>query len=168
MADQTNWRAIFLATDFWNAYVAVQGGHLPQVPGSGLTVQRPSAEALLRLVSLHDAAVRLLHLEMPVDPEADRGLQQQLLHVLSACLENGQAHEKRQDSAITHGFMRRIDTPIEEKPALSIAEIANTLKVSPATIRDFCKNCIGISLGRYLRLLRRRNRMPEVVRPQQE
>jgi hypothetical protein len=84
------WSAIWLRTDDLARSVrAVTGGPFVVPPGERRWKPRP--EALKSLVGLHEHAVRATtnRARLPIEKEAARGLEQQLLHALVECLVEG-------------------------------------------------------------------------------
>jgi AraC-like DNA-binding protein len=121
---------------------------------------RPTPEALRCLTSLHGDAVRATaaHPSLPVDAEAARGLEQQLLEAVIECLvgePTDQGNLQRRQHA---EIMTRFEDVIRASPVgtPSLAEIRAALGVSENTLWMCCRAHLGMTPSRYLYLRRMR------------
>jgi AraC-like DNA-binding protein len=118
----------------------------------------PPPSAMARLQRLHAAAGRLAENapEIIANPDAARGLEQELIEAMVACLD---ARQQRQTS-LAQGqhviVMRRFRRVVEEHPEepLYIPEMCKAIRVSDRTLRMCCQEHLGMGPKRYL-LLRR-------------
>jgi AraC-like DNA-binding protein len=123
---------------------------------SGVCRLRPSRDGLRSLVALFNATMRLTEARpsRPVETEgATRGLEQEAIGVLVACLSSGavQAHEAaHQCSAIMASLDQRLLTCPNEIPR--VRDICKALGVSAEALQACCQRQVGVSLSRYLHL----------------
>ena len=120
---------------------------------------RPSPDALRSLVDLHGAAIRATAArpKLPVQTEAARGLQQQMIMSLAECLteetfnrESASVRRRRTDIMVR--FEETLRGTSHER--LSVARIATALGVSSTALRTFCRQHLGMAPGQYLDLRR--------------
>jgi AraC-like DNA-binding protein len=115
---------------------------------------------MARLRQLHAAAGDLAQRapEIIANPDAARGLEQELIEAMVDCL----ACSETRESSLAQGqhaiVMRRFRRVVEENPAepLFIPEICAAIRVSSRTLRMCCQEHLGMGPKRYL-LLRRMN-----------
>jgi AraC-like DNA-binding protein len=127
---------------------------------SGECRWQPSSRALRSLVGLHRNAIRATaaHPGLPVDDQAARGLEQQLLGALMECLagkpiDQGNPTRRRQGE-----IMIRFEDAIRTLPSAtpSLDEVRAALGVSESTLRTCCHAYLGVGPSRYLYLRRMR------------
>jgi AraC-like DNA-binding protein len=114
---------------------------------------QPPPIALRRLIDLHADAVRATTAcpRLPVDDEAARGLEQQLLGALMDCLI-GEAADQGSPSRRQHAeIMARFEDAVRASPAktVSLATIRASLGVSETTLRKCCHAYLGMGPTRY-------------------
>lgn len=121
---------------------------------------QPVPRALRSLTSLHRDAIRATAASpsLPVDDQAARGLEQQLLGTLMECLVG---EPTDQGTPLTHRnaeIMVRFEDIIRTSAVetLSLAEIRAALGVSETTLRMCCNAHLGVGPSRYLYLRRMR------------
>jgi AraC-like DNA-binding protein len=113
---------------------------------------------MARLQRLHAAAGQLAEAapEIIAHPEAARGLEQALIEAMIACLGTAKVREDRsalrQHALIMRRFRRAVEQNSDEP--LYIPELCTAIGVSAGTLRNCCREQLGMSPKRYL-LLRR-------------
>jgi AraC-like DNA-binding protein len=118
----------------------------------------PLPAAMARLQRLHAAAGHLAETapEILANPDAARGLEQALVEAMVACL----ADQKARSNSLAQGqhtiIMRRFRRVLEENPEqpLYIPEICKAIRVPDRTLRQCCREYLGVGPKHYL-LLRR-------------
>jgi len=114
--------------------------------------------AIAKLQRLHAAAGDLAENvpEIIANPDAARGLEQELIEAMVGCLDPRQ----RRDNSLAQGqhaiVIRRFWRVVEENPEqpLYIPEICKAIRVPSRTLRMCCQEHLGMWPKRYL-LLRR-------------
>jgi AraC-like DNA-binding protein len=121
-------------------------------------VLRLSSSAIVRLRQLHAGARRLLEKkpELIAHPEVARALEQDLTRALVTCLSIG-AHclhlaPGRRRAEIMRQFEEALAAHSEGVPHLP--DLFKAIGVPERTLRACCAEFLGMSPGRYLRLLR--------------
>jgi AraC-like DNA-binding protein len=151
------WGAMSLpVADMVSVGAAIAG--LDLTPPKDPLVLSPSPAAIGTLQRLHAAAGDLAENapEIIANPEAARGLEQELIEAMIGCLDPRQ----RRENSLAQGqhaiVMRRFWRVVEENPEqpLYIPEICKAIRVSDRTLRMCCEEHLGIPPKRYL-LLRR-------------
>ena len=151
------WGAIYLTGTMLAEHgQAVIDSPLP-ILTPGLTWWRPPSRALLQFLSLHGAAIRqtVRQPEAPIRTEAARGLKQEIIASLTECLALGNGSTIRLRTEQQAELAEHLDQIIatSSKPLL-ITDLARQLNVSPATLRAYCRRCLGMSARDYIRLRR--------------
>jgi AraC-like DNA-binding protein len=126
-------------------------------PRDAMLITPPPA-AMARLQRLHEAAGDLTENapEIIANPDASRGLEQELIEAMVSCL----AHRDGRENSLAQGqheiVMRRFRRLVEENPGqpLYVPEICKAIRVSERTLRICCQEHLGMGPKRYL-LLRR-------------
>jgi AraC-like DNA-binding protein len=121
---------------------------------------QPAPRTLRSLTGLHRDAMRATAASpgLPVDDQAARGLEQQLLGTLMECLV-GEPVDQATPSSRRHAeIMIRFEDIIRSAAAKTppLAEIRAALGVSERVLRMCCNAHLGVSPGRYLYLRRMR------------
>jgi AraC-like DNA-binding protein len=122
----------------------------------GVCRLRPSRDGSRALAALFNAAMRLTEARpsRPIETEdAARGLEQEVIHVLVACLSMGtvQAHEAaHRHSAIMACLDRLLQDYTHGMPR--IPDICTVLGISATTLQACCRRHVGVSLNRYFHL----------------
>jgi AraC family transcriptional regulator, ethanolamine operon transcriptional activator len=127
---------------------------------SGVCRLRPSRDGLRSLVALFNAAMRLTEAQpsRPVETEgATRGLEQEAIGLLVACLTSGMAQtleEAHRFSAI----MASLDEQLQACPQgiPRVPDICRALGVSAEILQACCQRQVGVSPSRYFHLHRMR------------
>jgi AraC-like DNA-binding protein len=118
----------------------------------------PPPASLARLQRLHAAAGNLAENapEILANPDAARGLEQELIETLVECLGCGDRREQSLAQGQHAVVMRRFRRAVEEssEQPLYIPEMCKAIGVSERTLRMCCQEHLGMSPKRYL-LLRR-------------
>jgi AraC-like DNA-binding protein len=153
----SHWGAIHLPVWELVKYgVALTEGPFP-VP-TAIQRWRPRRSAVRDLRSLHAAAIRMAsaHPQTLIDPEAARGLEQQLIHAVVKCLSVGPAEEatrlgRRQQETMVH-----FEHLLRAQPdgGMRLAEICLALDISGRLLRRLCGNHLRMSPTSYDRLRR--------------
>jgi AraC-like DNA-binding protein len=118
----------------------------------------PSPSAMARLQRLHAAAGHLAENapEIIANPDAARGLEQELIEAMISCLADGEVREDSVAQRHHEIVMRRFRRVVEENPGepLYIPEICKAIRVADRTLRLCCQQHLGIGPKRYLLLHR--------------
>lgn len=118
----------------------------------------PDPVAMARLQHLHAAAGQLAEHgpEVIANPEAARGLEQELVHAMVDCL--APANTRRETSATNRhtAIMKRFRAFLEANSdrALHLPELCKATGASDRTLRACCQEALGMSPVRYLWLRR--------------
>ena len=88
------------------------------------------------------------------DVEAAHGLEQQLIHALIECLSGGSADEETPTARRHRGILAQFEDLFQAGPFPKMDEIYAALSVSERTLRECCKNHLGMGPSRYRRLRR--------------
>lgn len=127
----------------------------------------PSADALMKLHDLHEAAGHLAEHAPSVitHPGAAHGLEQALIEAMVTCLGIRDAGEDKSALRQHSAIMRRFHRVVEENPdhALFIPELCKEVGASERTLRICCQEQLGVSPRRYL-LLRRMQLVRQALR----
>jgi AraC-like DNA-binding protein len=122
-------------------------------------VLRPSPGHAKRLLLLHSKACKLAESRQRLisNPEVGRALEQELLHALVHCLMADDAWNSRRRRRHTD-IMVRFETALSERGdlQLNVPLLCKTIGVPERTLRECCKEFLGMSPTRY-QLLRRLN-----------
>jgi AraC-like DNA-binding protein len=117
----------------------------PPVPGVGLR-------------SLHAAGIRMAatHPQFLVNPEAARGLEQQLIHAVVNCLALGSTDAVGRSQRRHRNIMVRFEQLLQAQPDrdIRIAETCAALDVSERLLRSLCAEFLGMGPVHYDRLRR--------------
>lgn len=132
---------------------------LDRPPVITASVQRWRARATLRrLRQVHAAAVHTAEARPArlLEPEAARGLEQQLIEHLIPCLASEQREKpaRRRNENLATRFEELLSRPGATQELTGLSE---ALGVSPAVLRACCKEQLGVSPARYLHLCRLRH-----------
>jgi AraC-like DNA-binding protein len=118
----------------------------------------PSPAHMARLVRLHAAARHLAETapEIFAQPEASRALEHELVHAMVNCLADGTRPEAilawRRHSAIVKRF-EQVLAEADDRP-MHLAQICAAVGASERTLRNSCKEHLGMGPIRYLWLRR--------------
>jgi len=121
-------------------------------------VLTPPPSAMARLQRLHAAAGRIAEdaPEIIANPDAARGLEQELIEAMVRCLSGGSVHEdtvaRRQHERIMRRFRRVVEENLGQ--SLYITEICKMIGVSERTLEVCCQEHLGVGPKRYLMLRR--------------
>jgi AraC-like DNA-binding protein len=154
-----DWATMWILTNDLVASGHAMNGTAFALP-SGECRWQPMPDALRCLVGLHRDAIRATAAfpRLPVDGQAARGLEQQLLGALVECLAGkpvAQSDPRRcRHAAIMMRFEEAIRTSPVKMPPLT--EICAALGVSESTLRLCCHAHLGVGSGKYLYLRRMR------------
>jgi len=122
---------------------------------------QPTPDALRPLIDLQHAAFAATAAcpRLPVDDQAARGLEQQLLVALMECLLRGPTDYDNPVKRRHAEIMIRFEDMIRGSPAgpPPLAEIRAALGVSDRTLRMCCHAHLGMGPSRYLYLVRMRS-----------
>ena len=136
---------------------ATIGGHDMAPPKDPLTMT-PAPHAMAKLQRLH-ATVGCLAEEAPeliANPDAARGLEQELIEALVDCF----VYSERRENSLAQGqhgiVMRRFRRMVEGSPEqpLYITEICKAIRVSIRTLQTCCHEHLGMGPKHYLMLRR--------------
>jgi AraC-like DNA-binding protein len=116
---------------------------------------RPDATLMSRLLMLHRSVGQLAHNVPDVleQPEVDRALEQELIHLMARCLADREASKTGGRQSVT---MMRFEEFLEANPdrPIYLVEICAALAVSERTLRGYCEEHLGMGPIRYLALRR--------------
>jgi AraC-like DNA-binding protein len=154
---QCRWSTVFLPVrDLARAGRATRGTAF--VVPVGERRWRPAPDALRSLVSLHDDATRATTMRprLPIEREAARGLEQQLVLALIECLVNETTDRDGKSERRQADVMIRFEDALRATPVatLSVTGIARALGVSNTDLRKCCHAHLGMAPARYLYLRR--------------
>lgn len=147
-----------LTSDFATFGRAMSGGpfSLPE----GEARWRPAPEVLRTLIDLHqDAFAATANCpRLPVDDQAARGLEQQLLGTLMECLVEEPLHDTNPARRRSAEIMNQLEDVIRNSPVSvpHLAEIRTLLGVSETTLQRCCQEHLNMGPNRYLYLHRMR------------
>jgi AraC-like DNA-binding protein len=131
-----------------------------QTPPKDYLILNPPPSALAKLRQLHEAAGHLAENspEIIASPDAARGLEQELIEAMLACLSNREPPRKSLAQGQHEIVMRRFSRVVEEHPeqSLYIPEICKAIRVSSRTLQACCHEHLGMGPKHYL-VLRRMN-----------
>ena len=139
-----------------SAGAAIAG--LDLTPPKDPLVLTPPPSAMARLQRLHAAAGRIAEdaPEIIANPDAARGLEQELIEAMVRCLSGGSVHEdtvaRRQHELIMRRFRRVLEENLGQ--SLYITEICKMIGVSERTLEVCCQEHLGVGPKRYLMLRR--------------
>jgi AraC-like DNA-binding protein len=123
-------------------------------------VLRPSPGDAKRLLRFHAKACRLAESRQGLisNPEVGRALEQELLHALVHCLMADDACNSRRRRQRHADIMVRFEAALIERGdlQLNVPSLCTTIGVPERTLRECCKEFLGMSPTRY-QLLRRLN-----------
>ena len=129
-------------------------------------VLRPSPGDAKRLLRFHSKACRLAESRQRLisNPEVGRALEQELLHALVHCLMADDVCNSRRRRRHTD-IMVRFETALSERGdlQLNVPLLCTTIGVPERTLRECCKEFLGMSPTRY-QLLRRLNLVRSALR----
>jgi len=113
---------------------------------------RPPPGAVSQLRGLHRAGIRMAEARVMAlaDVEAAHGLEQQLYDALTECLSEG-AEEETATGRHHRDILARFEDLLVAHPNLRMGEIAATLGVSERSLRECCKQQLGMSPSSYCR-----------------
>jgi AraC-like DNA-binding protein len=146
-----HWGAIRLPEQQLLQYGRALNGAPLLVPPVAHWQPRPAAVRQLR--SLHRAAIRMAEARAGAltDLQAGHGLEQQLLEALIECL-SGRADEETATARRHREILARFEALLVAEPLLGTARIAAALGVSERSLRECCKEHLGMSPSRYRHL----------------
>jgi len=152
-----SWGSVSLPVDALAAVSATTAGCDLKQPVDVVT-ETPLPAAMARLRRLHAAAVSLAKdaPEIIVNPEAARGLEDELVQALVACLRPAKAEEdvaaKRQHALVMRRFHAAV-TASGDQPVY-VSDLCSAIRVSDRTLRICCHEHLGMGPKRYLWLRR--------------
>jgi AraC-like DNA-binding protein len=111
---------------------------------------RPPRAAVRQLRGLHRAAIRMAEGRAGAltDLQAAHALEQQLLHALIECL-SGRAEEETATHRRHRDILARFEDLLVAEPSLRTRDICAALGVSERSLRECCKEHLGMGPGRY-------------------
>src|SRR5215469_2806819 len=111
---------------------------------------RPALAVVRQLRSLHRAAIRTAEARAGAltDLQAAHGLEQQLLHALIECLSQ-EAEEETANGRRHRDILARFEDLLVAEPSAGIADICAALDVSQRSLRECCKEHLGMGPSRY-------------------
>jgi len=111
---------------------------------------RPPPAVVRQLRSLHRAAIRMAEARAGAltDLQAAHGLEQQLLHALIECLSQ-EAEEETANGRRHRDILARFEDLLVAEPSAGIADICAALDVSQRSLRECCKEHLGMGPSRY-------------------
>jgi len=111
---------------------------------------RPPRAAVRQLRGLHRAAIRMAEGRAGAltDLQAAHGLEQQLLHALIECLSEGAGMETVTDRR-QRDILARFEDLLVAEPSLRTGDICAALGVSEHSLRECCKQHLGMGPSRY-------------------
>ena len=117
---------------------------------------RPPPKAGRNFRSLYRAAIRMAEARSTalIDTAAAHGLEQQLIHALIECLTAGSADEETPTARRHRGILARFEDLLQAEPFAQITKLCAALGVSEVTLRECCKQHLGMGPSRYRRLCR--------------
>jgi AraC-like DNA-binding protein len=123
---------------------------------SGVFRWHPSTASLRSLTALFNAASRVTEARpvTPIDVEAARGLEMQLISELIGCFSDSSLDAKSTSNRGQRAIMSRLEDAIQTNSnrAPRVQEMCDRLGISEQTLRICCQHQVGASPGRYLRL----------------
>jgi AraC-like DNA-binding protein len=121
---------------------------------------RPTPDALRCLINLHQNAIRATTTrpKLPVEEEAARGLEQQLILALVDCLVGENTEPESALESQYANIMIRFEDALREATSgrISAASIAGVLGVSSGILRVSCRALLCMAPGQYIYLRRLR------------
>ena len=157
--DAARWMAVCLATDALAAGGRILAGPDFCVPPE-LHRWRPPTRALRALVGLCRAVVLLTeaHPAMPVDAEAARGVEQELLQMLVECLSAVQPEPeppaRRREAASLARLEDLLHAPVDSRA--SATALFAAIGASEPALRACCREHLGVGPRLYVSLRRAR------------
>jgi AraC-like DNA-binding protein len=155
--EANKWASMSLTADALAAYGEAIAGRELAAPRETY-IARPGPQLMDRLRSLHATACHLVK----SNPEAltcraiSRPLEDELIHVMVACLTAGQPVTSGARLIRKARVMSRFEDYLADKPCepLYLSEICSAIGVSERTLRDCCHDHLGMGPHRYLWLRR--------------
>lgn len=149
-----HWGAISLQAGPLAAYADILAGKLLAPPPAGL-VLRPPRAAGAKLLQLHRQAAHLAYTNLDgiAHPEVARGLEQELIWALTTSLVSGAPRHVPALCRRRAAHLVQLEAAIaalSDRP--SVADVCRLLGVSERTLQGACRQVLGMSVGRYLRL----------------
>src|SRR5262249_1453765 len=149
--------AMSLAVDELNAAVeSIIGRGFPEKPHERII--RPSSALMARLLKLHKMVGELAHDTPDIleQPEVNRALEEQLIHVMGRCLAEGIGIEITMGARRHDKIVGRFEEFLAEHPErpLYLTEICAGIGVAERTLRASCEEHLGMGPIRYLTLRR--------------
>jgi AraC-like DNA-binding protein len=151
-AGPSHWAAVLLRCDDLVGYGRALSGAEPVIPPAA--GWRPPPPALQQLQRLHRAAIRMAETRSAslADAEAAHGLEQLLIHAVVECMSAGVAEREPPAVSRDRDLLARFEDKLRIGSPLRVADICATLGVSQPVLRRRCREHLGISPSRYLRL----------------
>jgi AraC-like DNA-binding protein len=119
---------------------------------------RPDSALMFRLVRLHEVVGQIAKNtpEILALPEVARSLEQELVHVMIRCLDDGEALGMTAGGRRHDAIVARFEEFLEAHPdtPLYLTEICAGIAVSERTLRFACEEHLGMGPIRYLSLRR--------------
>jgi AraC-like DNA-binding protein len=152
-----SWGSMSLPVEMMGGTLATLAGRDLTPPRSSMTLVPPPA-AMANLQRLH-AACGVLAVNAPellANPEAARGIEQELIGVMADCLSGADDPPERVCSRLHARVMGQFRTIVEANAdrALYMAEISAAIGVSGRTLRTCCREHLGMGASQYLTLRR--------------
>ncbi len=134
---------------------------------AGVSRWRPPARALRRLTDMHDDAMRAAATRPQIltSIEAARGLEQDLLGALLACLEVTPAQDSDPATVRRADIVARFEALLQQAPEAtpSVVALSAALSVSERFLETICTTHLGMGPRRYM-ILRRMQAARRVLR----
>jgi AraC-like DNA-binding protein len=156
-AGSASWGAISLPVEMMGGALATLAARDLSLPRDAVTVV-PPPEAMVRLQRLH-ASCGVLAEKAPdllINPEAARGIEQALIGAMIECFDKLDDRDERLAPRLHASVMRRFHAVVEvnDNRALYTTEISAAIGVSGRTLRNCCREHLGMGASRYLMLRR--------------
>jgi AraC-like DNA-binding protein len=127
-------------------------------PPPDALVVTPRPSAIARLWRLHAAAGRLAEEapEVLANPDAARGLEQELTQAMVSCLSTADVQENRSAQRRHDRIIQRFHAVLEENidRAFYIPDLCTSIGAPERTLRTCCLEYLGMGPKEYLRLRR--------------
>lgn len=153
-AGPSRWAVIHIPDQDLVRYVRAMSGADFVVPAFARWRLAAAAEKDLR--RLYRAAVGLAkaHSEIFADDETAHGLEQQIIHALVECLSTVPVEQETTTAHRHRSIITQLEDLLGAEPLPNLDQICTALGVSDRLLRACCKDHLGMSLARYLRLCR--------------
>ena len=152
-----SWGTLSLPTDALAAVGAAIAG-CDLTPPVDVVTETPPPATMARLQRLYAAAVHLTKKapEIIANPEAARGLDNEIIQALVGCLRTSEHEEdavaKRKHALVMRRFHAAV-TDSRDRP-LYVSDLCSTIGVSDRTLQSCCQEHLGMGPRKYLWLRR--------------